>query len=46
MNLLAAVLLISGVALSFLVVAGWLNAWLDGWDERRDAARRNGAHRR
>jgi len=45
MNLLAALLLVSGAtaALSLLIVA--VTAALDGRNARRDAARRNGAHR-
>lgn len=46
MTLLIPALLIVGAATVALSVIGIeLTIFLDGWDARRDAARRNGAHK-
>ena len=45
MNLLAFLLIVAGAAALGLAVFGGLTGYLDGRAERRDAARRNQAHR-
>lgn len=46
MNLLAFLLLVAAATVAFTLAGFVLMSFLDGRDARRDAARRNGAHRR